>query len=99
MLSAVSENKQLAAVFADIFDADGSEPYLKPAEGYVEPGKPVNFYTVVESARRRGEVAFGYRLATESGDAGRMYGVHVNPKKSELVTFGPGDRVIVLAED
>jgi hypothetical protein len=98
MLSAVSENKQLAPVFADIFDADGSEPYLKPAEDYVALGTSVNFYTVVESARRRGEVAFGYRLAAQSSNSEAAYGVHVNPAKSKQVTFSAGDRIIVLAE-
>ncbi len=98
MLSAVSENKDLAPVFADIFDADGSEPYLRPAEDYVQLGVPVNFYTVVESARRRGEVAFGYRLQSQSGDAENSYGVKVNPNKSAMLTFSAGDRIVVLAE-
>ena len=60
LMSQVSENKYLMRVFEDLFDADGSEIYLKPAGSYVETGRPVNFYTVVESARRRGEVAIGY---------------------------------------
>jgi hypothetical protein len=59
----------------------------------------VNFYTVTESARRRGETAIGYRLERHAGDAARAYGVRVNPPKSETVTFQPEDRIIVLAED
>jgi ion channel POLLUX/CASTOR len=98
MLSAVSENKDLAPVFADIFDADGSEPYLRPAEDYVQLGVPLTFYTVVESARQRGEVAFGYRLKADSRDAAKSFGVRVNPKKSALVSFSAGDRIVVLAE-
>jgi len=99
MMAQLSENAELFAVFTDIFDPEGSEIYLKPAGDYVGLGKPVNFYTVVEAARRRGQLAFGYRLAAESGDAGKAYGVHTNPKKSELVTFAEGDKVIVLAEE
>jgi hypothetical protein len=53
----------------------------------------------VEAARRRGHVAFGYRLEREAGDAASSYGIHTNPKKSELVTFAPEDKVIVAAED
>ncbi len=98
MLSQISENKELNAVFADLFDPEGAEIYLKPAENYVALGQPLNFYTVVESARRRGEVALGYRLQALKGDAGKAYGVKVNPKKSEPVTFAAGDRIIVLAE-
>ena len=98
MLSQVSENKALNAVFADIFDPAGSEIYLKPATDYVAEGVPVNFYTVVEAARQRGETAFGYRLHAAAGDKARSYGVVVNPDKSAPITFAPADRVIVLAE-
>jgi urease beta subunit len=71
---------------------------LKPAENYVRAGTPVNFYTVVEAARRRGEVAFGYRLKRDARDAAKAYGVRVNPKKSQAITFEKGDKVIVVAE-
>jgi voltage-gated potassium channel Kch len=99
MLSQVSENKELNAVFADLFHADGSEIYVKPCAEYVKPGVSVNFATVVESARRRGEIAIGYRIAGKSHDAAGKYGVAVNPKKSAMVTFTEADKVIVIAED
>ena len=98
MLAQVSENKELSAVFADLFDPDGAEVYLKPAEDYVELGRPVNFYTVVEAARRRGEVAIGYRREALAKNAAEAYGVAVNPVKSEKVTFAAGDRIVLLAE-
>jgi len=65
----------------------------------VTPGTSVNFYTVVEAARRRGETALGYRIISEASNAGKAYGVHTNPKKSETVTFSRGDRVIAIAEN
>jgi voltage-gated potassium channel Kch len=99
MLSQISENKELAPVFADLFDPEGAELYLKPAGDYVLLGRPVDFYTVVESARRRGEVAIGYRLAGQAGNAAESYGVKVNPVKSNMVTFAEADRVIVLADE
>jgi len=64
----------------------------------VTPGEPLNFYTVVDSARRRGEIALGYRLHAQEGNASQAYGVKVNPKKSETVKFGAGDKIILLAE-
>jgi hypothetical protein len=54
---------------------------------------------VVEGARRRGEVAIGYRLAGDRGDASSGDGVRVNPPKGSSVTFGKDDRIIVVAED
>jgi len=99
MTSQLSENRELFAVFNDIFDPEGSEIYLKPISDYVVTGQPVNFYTVVEAARRRAETAIGYRLMSESHDASKSYGVHTNPKKSALVTFSPEDKVVVIAEE
>jgi voltage-gated potassium channel Kch len=99
MLSQISENKELTAVFADLFDPEGSEIYLKPAGDYVQLGRPVNFYTVVEAARRRGAVAIGYKQEAFGKDAAKSYGVVVNPEKSATVTFDKADRIIVLAED
>ena len=99
MLAQISENKLLNQVFADLFDADGSEFYLKPASEYIQLGQAVNFYTVLEAAARRGEVALGYRLKHQAHDSGHAYGVEVNPLKSEAVTFRAGDCIIVLAEN
>ncbi|MCK6538591.1 MAG: NAD-binding protein [Anaerolineales bacterium] len=99
MLSQLSENAELFDIFMDLFDPAGAEIYLKPAGQYVAPGEPVNFFTVVEAARRRGETAIGYRLVSEAKEAGKSYGVHTNPKKTSRVTFSPEDKVIVIAED
>ncbi len=98
MLSQLSENKYLGPVFDDLFDPAGSEIYLKPVENYVRPGIPVNFYTVLEAARCRNEVALGYRLWREAHSSEKSYGVVVNPIKSNQVTFEAQDKIIVLAE-
>ena len=45
LMSQVSENKDLMRVFEDLFDADGSEIYIKPAKEYVQTGISMNFYT------------------------------------------------------
>jgi voltage-gated potassium channel Kch len=97
LLTQISENKRLNAVFADLFNAAGSEVYLRPVADYVATGRPVTVATIVEAARRLEEVAIGYRIRAESNDATRAYGVHVNPRKSASVTFQPDDKVIVLA--
>lgn len=98
MLAQLSENADLMGVFTDIFDPEGAEVYLKPIGDYVAVEQPVNFYTVVEAAKRRGETAIGYRLMSESHNAEKAYGVHTNPKKSEKVLFKPEDKLIVISE-
>ncbi len=99
LIAQVSENNQLNAVFEDIFDSDGSEIYLKPAESYVRLQEPVSFYAVVESARRKGETAFGYKIAAETDSETNPGGIYINPVKSATVLFEQGDSIIVAAEE
>ena len=96
MLAQFAENIALYEIFADIFDPEGSEIYLKPVSDYAATNQAVNFYTLVEAARRRGEVAIGYRLMREA-DLQPLYGLKINPKKSELMRFDEGDKIIVVA--
>jgi voltage-gated potassium channel Kch len=99
LLTQIAENKELGKVFDDLFDADGAEIYLKPAGDYVSPETPLNFYTILEAAKRRKETAIGYRILAESGNAEKGYGVKINPLKSAKVTLTADDKVIVLAEN
>lgn len=98
MMAQLAENGDLYAIFANLFDPQGAEIYLKPAGDFVLLETPLTFYTAVEAARRRGQTAIGYRLAAEAADAARSYGVHTNPNKSERISFCEADRIIVLAE-
>jgi len=98
MMSQISESKELADVFEDLFRPEGAEIYLKPASDYVELGKPVNYYTIVEAARQRNESALGYRIDADAQNAEKQYGVMVNPLKSERIAFAANDRIIVLSE-
>jgi hypothetical protein len=58
----------------------------------------LSFYTVVEAARRRDEVAVGYRAKSEAANPQKSYGLYLNPDKSKLITFTGGDRIVLLAE-
>lgn len=98
MLAQVAENKDLTAVFQDLFDPEGAELYLKPVSQFVQPGQAMNFYTVVEAVRRQGATAIGYRLQAQAYDRSNSYGVKINPVKSQTITFAPEDKIIVLAE-
>jgi voltage-gated potassium channel Kch len=99
LLTQISEKKELSNVFSDIFNPDGSEIYIKPVTNYVKPGVEVDFYTVLESARRKNETAIGYRLMKDERNSAKKYGVKINPKKSEKIVFEENDKIIVLAED
>jgi voltage-gated potassium channel Kch len=99
LITQISENKALRPVFDDLFDPEGAEIYLRPAGEYIRLGEEVTFATVIDAARRRGEVAIGYRKREAEKDAAQAYGVRLNPRKSVPIRFAEGDRVIVLAED
>ncbi|WP_326826059.1 CASTOR/POLLUX-related putative ion channel [Streptosporangium sp. NBC_01756] len=97
LLAQLTENQHLAEVFGYLFDSRGSEIYPRPAGDYVRTGVPITFASVIESARRRGESAIGYRLVDQVNEAPH-FGVILNPDKSRILRLGPGDSVIVLAE-
>ena len=99
MLSQMSENQKLNDVFTTLFSSEGSEIYLRPAELYIAPGSDVDFYTVLEAARRRGETAIGYRIAQHERSSAEQFGVRVNPRKATRLAFVPGDKIVVLAND
>jgi hypothetical protein len=37
-------------------------------------------------------------LLSQAGEPENSFGVHLNPEKSAVITFGEQDRIIVLAE-
>lgn len=98
LMTQLAENRHLYDVFADLFEASGAEIHLKPASDYVQPGAEVTFATVVESARRRGESAIGYRVHDDA-DQPPFYGVVLNPRRSRLVRLDAADSVVVIATD
>ncbi|MFI7064588.1 hypothetical protein ACIBL3_26595 [Kribbella sp. NPDC050124] len=97
LLTQLTENRHLAAVFAQLFSPDGAEIYLKPAADYLVPGHPANFATLAESARRHNETAIGYRLHARFHQP-PTYGVVLNPPKDAPVTLTTADRIIVLSD-
>jgi hypothetical protein len=98
VVSQVAENRELQAIFDQLLSEEGHEIYLKPATDYVKPGVDVDFYTIVEAAARRNEVAIGYRIAANAQNAEGGFGVMLNPKKRLKMRFAQADRIIVLAE-
>ncbi len=97
LLAQVAEQKYLNQVFKYLFSPEQAEVYLKPMGNYVKLGQPVNFYTVAAAASGQGESAIGYRIQAQGKDASQNYGVVINPDKSQLVTFQPGDKLVVVA--
>jgi Trk K+ transport system NAD-binding subunit len=99
ILSQLSENNGLKKVYDVLFEAEGSEIYLKPVSKYIKTKIPVNFYTILESAANQGETAIGYRISSQASYPENNFGVKINPPKHIETTFLDEDFIIVLAED
>ncbi|GAB5464603.1 MAG: lipoprotein [Candidatus Kapaibacteriales bacterium] len=103
MLTQVSENRELKEILEMLFSAGGPTIYIKPVEDYVKSNMPVNFYTVIESARQKGEVAIGYKLGNPDkvikSEHMLAHGIVVNPVKKHEVFFNLDDQIIVLGKD
>jgi ion channel POLLUX/CASTOR len=97
MLAQASENRYLSAIFNELLNETGSEIYIRPVSDYVTLDRPVSFFTLIEAARQRGEVVFGYKQVVKDRGARNMGGVIINPDKHELRTYTATDAIVVLA--
>ncbi|MFB7512412.1 NAD-binding lipoprotein [Streptomyces sp. NPDC056144] len=91
LMTQISQNPHLAAVFEELFAADGNSVQLHPAAHYVATGRPASFATVAEAAARRRACAIGYRS--------HLHGVRLNPPKSHVRHWHPADQIVVIAPD
>jgi len=91
LLAQVSERRELNAVFADLFDSDGNEIYLKRAACFTVLARNTPWLVVQKAARQRAEVAIGYLKYGETPV--------INPKQDSSIIFAAEDRIIVIAEN
>ncbi|MFJ2742703.1 potassium transporter TrkA [Streptomyces sp. NPDC087440] len=94
-LAQVSENPPLEGIFEELFSPEGCRIALRPAADYTPLGEETDFYTVVEAARQRGEIAIGQRIHAQAHMAPR-FGNTLNPDKKAQVFYESQDRIIIL---
>ncbi len=97
VVAQVSENPALAAVFEDLFDADGASVNMRSVERYAGVGKRVAFSQLVAAGAAKNESVIGYRVAAES-KSGAAQGVVLNPAKHTEFTPAAGDSIIVVGD-
>lgn len=81
---------EFSRVVDELTTDKGAEIYLKPAENYIALDKSADFYTILESARRKNETAIGY---IQNGT------VVLNPEKASRVRFYHFDKIVVLSDE
>ncbi|MDF1563691.1 MAG: hypothetical protein P1V51_11655 [Deltaproteobacteria bacterium] len=97
----ISEEPDIKKVYDDLFEEEGSEIYVKPIGLYCDE-LPIScrFGDLMRAAQKRdGEVCIGFKLGRQAHDSHANFGVRLIPPKDETVTLGPGDGLVVVAED
>ena len=99
MLVQIAENPSLGDFFNYLVSPKGAEIYFRSMSDYVDISKPIDFYSVCESAGLKGETAIGYQRTSNQELKSFNAGVNINPLKSKKRTFSNNDKVIVFAEN
>jgi len=100
IMAQISESRDIEKVYDDIFQEDGSEIYLKPADLYFE-GLPAeaSFADMMAIAQKRGEVCIGIKITANELDKANNNGITLIPEKNTVYDLQPNDCFVVLAED
>ena len=103
IMAQVSEEPLALDVYDDLFQADGSELYIKPASFYFSfEGKEsitLPYGECVQAALLRNEVIIGLQINSDQKDQSKMFGINLIPAKDKEFTLSKEDGLIALAED
>jgi voltage-gated potassium channel Kch/K+/H+ antiporter YhaU regulatory subunit KhtT len=96
LMTQLSESPHLSDVFTDLFDANGPSVSMHAYERFTD-SPSITFGELVAEARNWGGVVIGYRADSAIGQPGCLAdGLRVNPPKSEVINFTPGDIVVAI---
>ncbi len=90
IIAQLAEESRLKEVFRILLTVEGNEIYIKPISDFVKTGVNLNGYTLLEAAKRKGELYIGYV---------KGHDIIINPSKLQSTTFSEDDKIIVVAEN
>lgn len=101
ILAQVSQEPDVMSIYQDLFSADGSELYIKPASLYFPVQKlgRLTFADCVLAAQHRDEVCIGVRIAAQAQDKDKNFGIYLVPSMDRLLYLTINDSLITLADD
>jgi len=103
IMAQVSEEPLALDVYDDLFHAEGSELYIKPASYYFDFNNKesitVPYGECMQAAQLRDEVILGVQLHAEQKNKDKMFGIALIPDKNDEFTLSKEDGLIALAED
>jgi hypothetical protein len=103
IMAQVSEEPLALDVYDDLFKAEGSELYIKPASYYFNFAEKdsisIQYGECVQAAQLRDEVILGVQLQSEQKNKDKMFGISLIPDKNTIFTLTANDGLISLAQD
>ena len=103
IMAQVSEEPLALDVYDDLFQAEGSELYIKPASFYFDfsgqESLTMPYGECVQAAQLRNEVILGLQIHTDQKNRDKMFGIVLIPDKKDEFTIRKEDGLIALAED
>ena len=103
IMAQVSEEPLALDVYDDLFQAEGSELYIKPANYYFSfddrESITLPYGECAQAALLRKEVCLGVQLHADQKNRDKFFGVALIPDKDKKFTLTPQDGLITLAED
>ncbi len=103
IMAQVSEEPMALDVYDDLFQAEGSELYIKPASFYFDfsdkDSITVPYGECMHAASLREEVILGLQIHADQKNKDKMFGIVLIPNKNEEFTLTRHDGLIALAED
>lgn len=97
LLAQLSESPQLLGLYDELLGVGGAEIALRPVGEYVAGRLETTYASLVAASLSRGEIAIGFRLASQSADRGANFGVRLNPPKTTPLSLCHEDALIVIA--
>ncbi len=98
LMAQLSEQSAISDVFVQLLGSSGVRVCLRRAADLVQLGVTVHFATIVESARRQGQIAIGYRH-TEGTSSLAGFGVVLNPPLAAEVVVSEGVQIVTLTAE
>jgi len=98
-MAMVAEDRSINTVLTELLSASGSEIQVISCLQYCEPGERLDFWTMMARARKRSEIAIGYKPATvlAASNSADDWEAVINPRnKSRIRTWRRGDTIVVL---
>ena len=90
MMTQICMNPKIYPVLEELISETGQEFYLRRASGYLPSNQSFSIQAYMQAASSKNQLFVGYKKHKEN--------IVLNPDKETLLTLGPLDRIIILAE-